>query len=383
MKLTDDLSTGRKLRVGMVGGGRGAYFAGIHRAAMRLTNRFEVVAGAFSSDPQNCADTAEALGIPPHRAHASATDMANAEGGLDVAVVVTPNFLHFDACRVMLQAGIPVICDKPLVTAVSEARELVTLAEETGLFFALTYTYTGYPMVRDARARIRAGEIGDVRMMHVEYLLEWLADDPAKLGKGGVWRGDPARSGPTGCVGDIGTHAFNVLEFVSGQRCRALNARLRTFVPGFTLDDTNMMMMEFDGGADAMLWCSLAAAGHRNSLKFKIVGTRGTLEWQQEAPETLRMSRLGQADLVFRRGQSDNTPDALAAASLPAGSPEAYIEALAVLYSNFADCLAAGRDWRSAVPVPVPDINEGLRGVVLSELCLQSSREERWLPFPA
>ena len=199
-------------------------------------------------------------------------------------------------------------------------------------------------------------------MMYVEYLLEWLANDPGKLGKGGVWRGDPAKAGPTGCMGDVGTHAFNILEFVSGQRCTALNARLGRVVPSFGLDDTDMLMLEFDGGADAMLWCSLAAPGHRNGLKFKIVGTKGTLEWRQEAPETLQLYRLGAADLTYRRGQADNTPDALAAVSLPAGNPEAYLEALAVLYCDYADALTAGHDWRSATRIPIADVREGRAG---------------------
>ena len=386
-RLTNDIKHNPRLRVGMVGGGKGAYFAGLHRAAMRLSNRFDLVAGAFSSDPTNCRATGEALGIDPERNYASFADMARAEAPrdesrLDAVVVVTPNFLHFEPCRLFLKAGIPVICDKPLVNNSDEARELAKLADETGLFFAVTYTYTGYPMVRDARARVLAGEIGDVRMMYAEYLLEWLANDPGTLGKGGVWRGDPAKAGPTGCLGDIGTHAFNILEFVSGRRCTALNARLRRLVPSFGLDDTDMLMMEFEGNADAMMWCSLAAPGHRNGLKFKIVGTCGTLEWHQEEPETLRLSRLGRADMIYRRGQSDNTPDALAAASLPPGNPESYLEALAVLYCDYADALAAGRDWRAATRVPVACVHEGLRGVLLSEISVRSSNSRSWIEFP-
>jgi len=382
-----DVAPGRRLRIGMIGGGQGAYFAGLHRAAMRLSNRFDLVAGAFSSDPLNCRATGEALRINPERNYSSFVDMARVEASrdrdrLDAVVIVTPNFLHFEPCKLFLEAGIPIICDKPLVNNSDDARELVHLADDTGLFFAVTYTYTGYPMVRDARARVLAGEIGDVRMMYAEYLLEWLANDPGKLNKGGVWRGDPAKAGPTGCMGDIGTHAFNILEFVSGKRCTALHARLDRVVPSFGLDDTDMLLMAFEDGASAMMWCSLAAPGHRNGLSFKIVGTLGTLEWHQEEPETLRLSRLGQADLIYRRGQSDNTPDALAAASLPAGNPESYLEALAVLYCDYADALAAGDNWRKVNSVPIACVCEGLRGVILSEISVRSSQSRSWIEFP-
>ena len=387
-RFLDDIPAPQRFRAGMVGGGRGAFFAGLHRAAMRLSNRFDIVAGAFSSDPDNSRESGEALGLVAGRSYLSFAEMAEAEAArgsdrIEVAVVVTPNFLHFEPCKLFLEAGIPVICDKPLTNTSDEARELAGLAERNGTFFGVTYTYTGYPMVRDARARVRSGEIGDVTMMHVEYLLEWLANDPSKLGKGGVWRGDPAKAGPTGVMGDVGTHAFNILEFVSGQRCTALNARLGRVVPSFGLDDSDMLMLEFDGGAHAMLWCSLAAPGHRNGLKFKIVGTKGTLEWRQEAPETLHLFRLGQADLTYRRGQSDNTPDALAGISLPPGNPEAYLEALAVLYCDYADALAAGPKWRSATSVPIADVYEGLRGVMLSEVSVESAQKRAWIDFPA
>lgn len=386
-RLTQDIPARRRFRIGMIGGGRGAFFAGLHRAAMRLSNRFDLVAGAFSSDPANGQDSGEALNIAVDRIYADFAAMARAEAArshdrLDAVVIVTPNHLHYEPCRLFLEAGIPVICDKPLVNDPAEARALMRLSETTGLFLGVTYTYTGYPMVRDARARVRAGEIGEIRMMHVEYLLEWLANDPSKLGKGGVWRSDPAKAGLTGCLGDVGTHAFNMLEFVSGQRCIALNAKLDRQVPAFGLDDTDMLLMEFDGGASGMLWSSLAAPGHRNGLKFKIVGTKGTLEWAQEAPETLRLSRLGEADLTYRRGQRDNTPDALDAVSLPAGNPESYLEALAVLYGDYAAALEAGPAWRTATRVPIADAYEGLRGVLLSEVAVVSSQTRSWVDFP-
>lgn len=386
-RLTQDIPGHRKLRAGMVGGGKGAFFAGIHRAAMRLSNRFDLVAGAFSSNDQSAREAGEALGVSSERIYASYSEMAKAEAArpdpIEVAIIVTPNHLHYAACRAFLEAGIAVICDKPLCNDVAEAQELVRLSDETGLFFGVTYTYTGYPMVRDARARIASGEIGEIRMVYAEYLLDWLAQDPAKLGKGGSWRSDPAKAGPTGCLGDIGTHAFNMLEFVTGLRCTALNAKLNRTVPEFGLDDTDMLMLEFGPAVSGLLWSSLAAPGHRNGLKFKIVGTKGTLEWHQEAPETLSLYRLDAADLTYRRGQSDNSADALDARSLPAGNPESYFEALAVLYGDYADALLAGRDWRTASRVPITDVREGLRGVLLSEICLASSDRRAWVEFPA
>ena len=387
-QLISDIPAGRRFRAGMVGGGQGAYFAGIHRAAMRLSNRFDLVAGAFSSNPQTCREAGEAVGIAPDRTYANFADMARGEAArddrIDVAIVVTPNHLHFEPCKAFLEAGIPVICDKPLVNSSEEARILQRIAgAKNDTFFAVTYTYTGYPMVRDARARVRAGEIGEVRFLYAEYLLEWLADDPTKLGKGGAWRGDPAVAGPTGALGDVGTHAFQLLEFLSGQRCSALNGKLTQTVEGFGLDDTDVIQLEFDGGANGLLWSSLAMPGHRNGLRVKIVGTKGTLEWQQEAPETLHLSRLGAADLIYRRGQRDNAADAFSAISLPPGNPEGYIEALANLYCEYATALEAGADWRTALTVPLADLREGLRGVLLCEASLASSQTRAWVDFPA
>jgi predicted dehydrogenase len=384
--LISDIPARKRIRAGMIGGGRGSFFAGIHRAAMRLTGRFDVVAGVFSSDAAVSREAGQALCVAPDRTYRTFAEMAGAEAaredGIDVAVIVTPNHLHFEPCRLFLEAGIPVICDKPLVNASAEAEELIRLAARNDTFAAVTYTYTGYPMVRDARARVRNGEIGEVKFLYVEYLLEWLAGDPTKLGKGGVWRGDPGKAGPTGALGDVGTHAFNILEFVSGRRCTAVNAKLSTTVDGFGLDDTGVVQMEFEGGADGLLWCSLAAPGHRNDLRFKIVGTKGTLEWRQEQPETLQLSRLGKADLTYRRGAEDMTEEAAACVSLPAGNPEAYLEALAVLYSDYADVLEAGPGWRAAQRTPLADLTEGLRGVLLSEICVRSSEAKAWQAFP-
>ena len=385
--LTGDIPKRRRFTAGMVGGGKGAFFASYHRAAMRLCNRFDIVAGAFSSDPDTGREAGEAFDVAPERIYASFAEMAEREAAradrIDVVVIVTPNHLHFAACRLFLECGIPVVCDKPLVNDLGEASELVRLADSTGLFFALTYTYCGYPMVRDARARIHAGEIGELRFLYAEYLLEWGADDPSKLGaKGGIWRDDPAKAGPTGSIGDVGIHAFNMLEFLSGRRCTKLSARLSRLVPGRVLDDTGVLLLDFDGGAEGLLWTSQAAPGHRNGLRVKIVGSKGSLDWSQEAPETLKLGRLGQGDVVYRRGQSDMTPEAASIVSLPAGNSEGYLEALAVLYGDFATALEAGADWRGSVATPIPDIGEGWRGVALSDAAIRSDASRMWVPFP-
>jgi predicted dehydrogenase len=385
--LAGDIPKRKRFKVGMVGGGKGAFFAGYHRAAMRLCNRFDIVAGAFSSNPDTCQEAGEAFDLAPDRIYGSFVEMAEREGArddrIDVAIVVTPNHLHFEPCRLFLNLGIPVICDKPLVNDLDEARKLVNLAEEKGVFFALTYTYCGYPMVRDARARIQGGEIGDVRFMYVEYLLEWGADDLSKLGaKGGIWRDDPRKAGLTGAISDVGTHAFNMLEFLSGRRCTELCARLSRIVPGRLLDDTGVLQLNFEGGIEGLLWTTQAAPGHRNGLRFKIIGSKGSLEWSQEAPETLKLGRLGRGDIIYRRGQTDMTAEAAAIVSLPAGNSEGYLEALGVLYADFAIALEAGAAWRTSVATPIPDIVEGLRGVALSVAAVQSDASRAWVTFP-
>ena len=386
--LTGDIPRRKRIRAGMIGGGKGSFFASYHRAAMRISDRYQIVAGAFSSDPELCREAGEAFEIEPKRSYISYRDLIAHEAArddrIDVAIVVTPNHLHFEPCRLLLEAGIPVICDKPLVNQIDEARELLKIAQKNDTFFGMTYTYTGYPMVRDARARIQAGELGEIRFMYIEYLLEWLAEGPAKVGaKGGAWRQDPQKAGPTGALGDIGTHAFNMLEFLSGKRCTSLNAKLSSRVPGWVLDDTAVVQLEFDGGAEGLLWASLAAPGHRNALSFKIVGTKASLEWKQETPDTIWLGRLGQADMIYHRGQRDMTPEGMESVSLPAGNPEAYLEALAYLYVGFAQALEAGPNWRKANVSPIADLKEGFRGVALSHASLQSDQKRTWVSFPS
>lgn len=379
--ITTDIPSPATLKVGMIGGGEGAYFASLHRAAMRLSNRYVLVAGVFSSSQEKSLAAGAALGVQPQRIYASVEAMADAEAGrLDAVIIVTPNHLHFDACRAFIEAGIAVICDKPLVNELHQARELQRLAGQRNTFFALTYTYQGYPMVREARRRILEGGIGEVRFIQVEYLLEWLAPGVDRLNASLAWRGDPVKAGVSSVVGDIGTHAFNMMEFLSGRQAHAVNATLSNKVPGWGMDDHCVAQFEFDDGLDGLMWVSLAAPGHRNGLRFKVIGSEASLEWSQEMPELLHLKPLDGAESILRRGQADN-PEALAFSSLPAGCSEGYLEALAALYQDFAVAIASGEHWNTTTRVPLPDLAQGVRGVELSHLCVDSSANRRWVRF--
>ncbi|MDN6858962.1 Gfo/Idh/MocA family oxidoreductase [Pseudomonas sp. CAN2814] len=384
--LTADIPAKPRLRAGMIGGGEGAYFASYHRAAMRLCNRFELAAGVFSSSPAKSREAGRALGIDDERIYPSVQAMAAAERGrrdtIDVVVVVTPNHLHFEACQAFLAAGIPVICDKPLVNRLGEVDALLELVRRQPTFFGVTYTYLGYPMVREARSRILAGELGEIRFVQAEYLLEWLCQGSEGLSDSLAWRGDPAKAGPTSVVGDIGTHAFSLMELVTGQRCRRLNANLSTRVPGWPMDDHCVAQLEFDGGADGLMWLSFAAPGHRNGLSLRVIGSKASLEWRQETPETLHVRPVDGAERIYRRGQADNHPHARASSSLPAGCSEGYLEALAVLYADFAEAMATDELRPGIGSAPLPGIAEGARGVQFCHACLQSSQERSWVELP-
>jgi predicted dehydrogenase len=388
-RLASDLKICKRLPMGMIGGGVGSFFAPYHRAAMRLSDRWHLAAGVFSSDPEKSRSAGGALGVEEARVYPDAGTLAREErsriDGVKAVAVVTPNHLHFDACYALLEAGIGVVCDKPLVNELEEARTLRELAKAKGVFFGMTYTYCGYPMVREARTRVLAGDIGPIRFAYGEYLQEWLADKPENLGaKAGGWRIDPAKAGPTGTMGDVGTHAFNLLEFVTAARVSELSATLLTTVEGRRLDDNDILKLRFDQGISGLVWATQAAPGHRNGLRFKLIGTRGSLEWRQEAPETLFIGRLGEPDSILHRGQRTMTPAGAREVTLPAGNPEGYLEALAILYSDFADAVGAeaGSD-RPALPYfPYPDLEEGLRGVALCAAALESNRNDgRWTPL--
>ena len=369
-----------RLRLGMVGGGQGAFIGAVHRIAARLDDHYELVAGALSSDPTRGRDSAAALRLDSTRAYDSAETMARAEAarpdGIQVAAIVTPNHLHAAAAHSMLDAGIHVICDKPMTTTVADAEALADKAAHTGLVFAVTRAYTGYPMVRLARALAQDGTLGQLRSVQVEYAQGWLAGPLEHTGqKQAAWRVDPARSGPAGAVGDIGTHAFHLAEFVTGLGCTELAAELTRFVPGRALDDDARMLLRFDGGARGALWCSQVAVGQENGLRLRVFGDAGGLDWQQEEPNQLRLFRIGEPSTTLTRGGPGLGAAAAHATRVPSGHPEGYLEAFAQLYTDAAEQIRARIEGRPADPASLllPDVSDGLRGVRFVAAAVASS----------
>ena len=380
----------RRLRLGMVGGGPDAFIGAVHRIAARLDDHYELVAGALSSDPERGRSFALQLGIAPDRAYGSYAEMAAAEAAredrIDAVAIVTPNYLHHAPAKAFLEAGIHVICDKPLTTTVADALDLAETVRRMGLVFGLTHNYTGYPLVRQARAMVAAGELGRIRVVQVEYAQDWLTTPLETTGqKQAAWRTDPVRSGPAGCLGDIGTHAYNIVAFVTGLRCEAVAADLTTFVSGRRLDDNVNMLLRLSGGARGMLWASQVAPGNDNNLRLRVYGERAGLEWCQEDPNHLRLSALGEPPRIIRRGGAGANATAARASRIPAGHPEGYLEAFAQLYSDLAEQIAAHRDRRPVDPAAllVPDVEAGLDGVRFIAAALDSSsRATAWAVLP-
>jgi len=375
------LGAARRLRLGMVGGGEGAFIGGVHRMAARLDDRWELVAGCFSRDAERGRRSAAMLGVAEDRAYGDWRDMARAEAarpdGIHAVAIVTPNASHHAIARAFLDAGTHVICDKPLCTTVEDARDLVRAVRETGRVFALTHNYTGYPMVRHARAMVEAGELGAIRVVQVEYPQDWLSTRLEETGqKQAAWRVDPAQAGPAGSLGDLGTHAHNLTEFVTGLRVEGVCAELTSFVPGRALDDNAQAMLRFAGGARGLLWASQVSPGNENALKLRVYGERGGLEWAQEQPNQLRVSPLGEAPRVLARGVGALSAAAAHATRIPAGHPEGYLEAFAQLYRDAAEQIAARLEGRQPDPASllVPTVEDGARGVAFVTACVESSR---------
>ena len=382
-----DQKLSRRLRLGMVGGGRGAFIGAVHRIAARIDDRWELVAGALSSDPERAKASGEDLLLKPDRIYGDFNEMARRErrlkDGIDAVAIVTPNHAHAAAARAFLKAGIHVICDKPLTTTRREADQLAKLAHESGLVFAVTHNYTGYPLVRQARAMVAAGELGAIRVVQVEYAQDWLATRVEETGsKQADWRTDPARSGPAGAVGDIGTHAFNLAEFIVGDEVASLSAELHTFVEGRRLDDNAHMMLRFSSGAKGMLWCSQVAAGLENGLKIRVYGEKAGLEWHQENPNYLTFSPLGEPPRIIRRNGYGANEVSRAASRIPGGHPEGYLEGFAQLYADIAEQIAARIEKREPNPfsLQVPTVDQGVRGVRFIEAAVRSSgRKAAWV----
>jgi predicted dehydrogenase len=361
----------------MVGGGPGAFIGGIHRMAARLDGRWILTAGAFSADPAISAEFGRSLGLSPERAYGDWTAMARAEPDrddvIDAVAVVTPNHLHAPICAAFLQAGIPVICDKPLTTDLASARALADQVADSGLPFILTHNYSGYPMVREARSLVATGRLGPLRGVQVEYAQDWLARDlPGN--KQADWRGDPQRAGPGGALGDIATHAYHLARFVTGTPVEGLSADLSTFVPGRRVDDDVRVQLRFAGGARGQLWASQVAVGATNGLRLRVFGEDAGLEWAQEEPDLLRYTPLGEAPRILRRGGPGLSADAAAATRLPAGHPEGYLEGFAQIYADAAELVAAHRDGRApdALASLVPGVQDGVEGVAFIEAVVKS-----------
>jgi len=368
----------RRLRLGMVGGGQGAFIGAVHRIAARLDDRFELVAGALSSDPERARASAAEAGIA--RSYADWQEMARAEAarddGIDAVAIVTPNHLHAPVATAFLEAGIHVVCDKPLAISLAEGEALAKLAHQKNKLFALTHTYSGYPLVRHARELVEAGELGQIRVVQVEYAQDWLAEpiETGGLNKQAGWRTDPALAGPAGCLGDIGTHAYHLAAFVTGMTPAALSAELHTFVPGRRIDDHVQAMLRYENGARGMLWASQVASGAENALRLRVYGTKAGISFDQEQPNELWFTPLGGAAERLTRGRVSGA-SAIHATRVPPGHPEGYLEAFAQLYKDAALQIEALDEGRAlpAESLLLTTVEDGVAGLRFIDAVLASS----------
>ena len=365
----------------MVGGGKDAFIGGVHRIALRLDGYYELVAGSFSSNFDNSKETGKDLGLTDDRIYETYQEMAKKESsrqdGIDVVSIVTPNHLHVPIAKVFAEKGIHIICDKPLAMSSYEALELKNIIERKKLIFALTHNYTGYPMVRHARSLVQKGELGNIRVIQAEYPQDWLTTKVEDSGlKQAEWRTDPKRSGGGGCIGDIGTHAFNLIRFVSGLEVEELSADIHTFVKGRLLDDNAQIMLRFKGGAKGSIWSSQIAVGNENNLKIRIYGEKGGIEWKQEDPNYLDFTNFGQPTQRITRGGSGANEEANKVTRIPPGHPEGYLEGFANIYSDVSKDLLdeinkQGYDKSNSC---YPTITDGVEGMRFIETVLKSSR---------
>ena len=373
----------------MVGGGRGAFIGVVHRMAAALDGQIELVCGAFSSNPEKSRLSGEDLFLDPERVYANYQDMIRQEKELpegermDFVSIVTPNHMHFGPAKMALEHGFHVICDKPLCLTLGEANELRELVNSSDLLFALTHNYTGYPMVKQARAMIRDGKFGAIRRVVVEYPQGWLSTALEQEDqKQAAWRTDPARSGAAGAMGDIGTHAENLAEYITGLQISELCADLHTHIPGRRLDDDGSILLRFDNGARGVLYASQISAGEENNLRIRVYGEKGGLEWAQMEPNTLIVRWLDRPTEVYRTGVGKLYESALAHARIPAGHPEGYLEAFANIYRNVAYCLQARLEGREPDPVytDFPTVEDGVRGMEFIAAVVKSAGSaEKWI----
>ena len=374
---------GRRLRLAVIGGGPGSFIGAMHRTAARLDDRYEIVAGVLSTDPDRSRAAALAIGIEPDRAYATGTELLNAESarpdGADVVAIMTPNDSHREYANAALQHGFDVICDKPIANTLDEALDVLATVEETGLVFCVTHNYTGYPMVRQARAMIADGQIGEIQLIQVEYVQGGKAAerDPDHDPADGPlpWRYDPVRGGPSLVMGDIGTHAHNLVRFVTGLEVTELAAEVGHIVPNRLVDDYAGALLRFDNGARGSFWVTQAAAGVENCLRIRVSGTRGTIEWMQEVPTQLVFKPLGAPSEIRTPNGPGTLPLSARASRIVAGHPEGFHEGFANLYSDAAEAIAARRCGTSADPLALhfPNAVDGVKGVAFVEAAITSS----------
>ena len=379
----------RRMRIGMVGGGKDAFIGGVHRIALRLDGNYELVAGSFSSNFDNSKETGKDLGLAEDRIYETYQEMAEKESarsdGIHVVAIVTPNHLHVPIAKIFAEKGIHIICDKPLALSSEEAIELKNIVENNKIIFALTHNYTGYPMVRHARSLIQKNDLGSIRVVQAEYPQDWLTTKAEDSGlKQAEWRTDPKRSGDGGCIGDIGTHAFNLIRFITGLEVDELSADIHTFVKGRLLDDNAQIMLRFKGGAKGAIWSSQVAVGNENNLKIRVFGENGGLEWRQEDPNYLYYTKFGHPTQKITRGSGSASEEANDVTRIPPGHPEGYLEGFANIYSDvykrlFAQTNKQNYDQSNDC---YPTIYDGVEGMRFIETVLESNNNNsKWVEF--
>lgn len=376
----------RKIRMGMVGGGQGAFIGEVHRKAARLTGQIDLVAGVFGTDPEKSMECAKSLYIDPARVYPTFQDMAKGEAALpaderiDFVTVATPNITHYPISKLFLESGFSVLCEKPVTMSSSEAYDLADTIKKTGKLFALMHNYTGYPMVKQAKQMIADGLLGDIRKINVEYSLGWLASPNA--GKQATWRVNPKLAGISGCMADIGTHAQNLIHYITGLDIAELNADLATFVPGRLLDDDGTVLLRFNNGAHGVIFASEVSTGEENNFVIKIYGEKAAIEWRQESPENLYVRSNDAPMQVFRRNWAGCCPAAQAASNLPAGHPEGFIEAFTNIYLAFVSAVNAQIEGRDPGKPDFPGIEDGIAEMLFLEKMVENANSDvKWTKF--
>jgi predicted dehydrogenase len=380
-----------KLRLGMIGGGSGAFIGAVHRIAARIDDKYELVCGAFSSDAEKSKASGTLLGLDASRVYGSYQELIEKEKQLpedervQVISIVTPNHVHFAPTKMALENGFYVVLDKPMTFSLAEAKELRKVVEASGKLFCLTHTYTGYPMVKEAKQFVASGKLGKIRKVYVEYPQGWLSEFTEATGnKQASWRTDPKQSGIAGAMGDIGTHVFNLLEYVSGLQVTKICADINIVVDGRKLDDDGAVLLKLSGNASGVLIATQIAAGEENNVKIRVYGEKGGLEWQQSDANTLQIKWLDKPAEIWRTGAGYLSSYAQHNSRTPPGHPEGYLEAFANLYRNFAECVEAGLEGKPPKPesLDYPGIEEGVRGMAFIENVIASGKsEQKWMDF--